>query len=274
MIAYKKTTTRIGISAPLSIVLLLIISSFSVHAEISYVQLKTQRGSEQSFLLIDHPAPKAAVLLFAGGKGALKLKPKGAAADIRWGKKNFLVRTREKFSQHGFLVALIDAPSDYHGKKGMLGGFRSSPSHVDDIDRVIAHVRSIADVPVWLIGTSRGTESVSTIAISSKQKPHGLILTSSMTDSDRKGESVLDKDLHKIKIPTLITHHKRDGCKKTRPEKISKIKDRLSNAPVVEMMMFDGGREESKPCRARSYHGYLGIEDEVVDYISDFIVKH
>jgi len=35
---------------------------------------------------------------------------------------------------------------------------------------------------------------------------------------------------------------------------------------------FSGGSApESKPCRAMSYHGFLGLEDEVVNYISNFI---
>lgn len=40
---------------------------------------------------------------------------------------------------------------------------------------------------VQLIGTSRGTESATHIAINSQQRPDGLVLTSSMSKPNAKG---------------------------------------------------------------------------------------
>ena len=256
------------------VLLLTLLSSHTLFAE-QLVEVESPRGVTQKFLLIQPDNPKAAVILFAGGKGALKLY-KGAfgGSGMNWGKNNFLVRTRKDFARHGLMVATVDAPSDHQGKKGMLGGFRSSQDHVQDIDAVIAKLREFADVPVWLVGTSRGTESVTNIAITSQQRPHGLILTSSMTVGDGKGRAVTDFDLSQIAIPTLITHHANDGCRKTQPGHVDGIKNGLGNAPVVEIRMFSGGREQSKPCKAMSYHGYLGIEDEVVDTIATFVLAN
>ena len=254
--------------------LLTLLSSHVLFAE-QLVEVESPRGVTQKFLLIQPDNPKAAVILFAGGKGALKLY-KGAfgGSGMNWGKNNFLVRTRKDFAKHGLMVATVDAPSDHQGKKGMLGGFRSSQDHVQDIDAVITKLREFVDVPIWLVGTSRGTESVTNIAIASQQHPHGLVLTSSMTVGDGKGQAVRDFDLSRITIPTLITHHENDGCSKTKPEHVDGIKNGLVNAPVVEMKMFSGGREQSKPCNAMSYHGYLGIEDEVVDAIATFVLAN
>ena len=70
---------------------------------------------------------------------------------IKWGKKNFLVRMRKEFVQNGFTVAVIDAPSDRKSEKGMIGGFRASPLHVEDIDHVVAFLRRRKGIPVWLI---------------------------------------------------------------------------------------------------------------------------
>lgn len=96
------------------------------------------------------------------------------------------MRTRQGFAKHGLIVVTVDAPSARQGKKGMLGGFRSSQDHVRDTDAVIAELHELADVPIWLVGTSRGTEPVTNIAIASQQRPHGLVLTSSMTVGDGK----------------------------------------------------------------------------------------
>lgn len=239
------------------------------------LDVNSPRGANTKFLLIQPESPKAAVILFAGGKGALKLyKGMFGGPGINWGAKNFLVRTRADFAKHGLMVATIDAPSDHLGKKGMLGGFRSSLEHVQDIDAIIARLREIADVPIWLVGTSRGTESVTNAAIHSQQSPHGLVLTSSMTDGDHKGQAVTDFNLSKIRIPTLITHHQNDNCSKTRPEAIENIREGLTQAPEAQLLWFKGGREQSKPCKAMSHHGYLGIEDQVVDAIAQFILSH
>jgi dienelactone hydrolase len=243
----------------------------SLHAE-ELVKLETRTGVEQRFILIKPEKPVASVILFAGGKGALDLSSLLGSPTINWGKNNFLVRTRDLFAKNNFIVAVVDAPSDKQTKKGMLGGFRDSQEHVEDIDKVIDYLRKQANVPVWLIGTSRGTESATNIAIHSNKQPYGLVLTSSMSVSNPKGTSINDMDLEKIQIPTLLVANTDDGCNKTPPEGAQEIADKLISSKKVEVKMFSGGdRPISKPCNAMSHHGFLGIENSVVDYISTFI---
>jgi len=253
------------------ITILFLLVTTSLHAE-ELVKLETRTGVEQRFILIKSEKPVASVILFAGGKGALRLSSLFGSPTINWGKNNFLVRTRELFAKHGFTVSVIDAPSDRKTKKVMLGGFRDSKEHVEDIDHVIDYLRKQADVPVWLIGTSRGTESATNIAINSKKHPYGLVLTSSMSVANNKGTPVTDMDLEKIQIPTLIIANTDDGCNKTPPEGAKEIADKLINSKKVEVKMYTGGNKPiSKPCNAMSYHGFLGIENSVVDFISTFI---
>jgi len=45
--------------------------------------------------------PMAAVILFAGGQGALELK---GPSEMKW-RGNFVVRLRHRFADHGFMVA-------------------------------------------------------------------------------------------------------------------------------------------------------------------------
>lgn len=254
---------------------LALVLTTAASAEEELMEVATPRGVTQKFLLIRTNEPKATAILFAGGKGSLGLS-KGLFGNpaIGWGKNNFLVRTREALARHGLMVATVDAPSDHQGKRGMLGGFRSSPQHVADIDTVIARLREIADAPVWLVGTSRGTESATNVAVNSTQHPDGLVLTSSMTVSDNKGQAVTDFDLSSIRMPTLITHHKHDRCLVTVPDDVGFIEGSLDHAPVVKVQWFDGGREQSNPCQAMSHHGYLGIEDQTVDAIAQFILDN
>lgn len=53
----------------------------------------------------------------------------------------------------------MDAPSD-RLEPPYLSGFRQSSEHVADIKAVIAWLRQQVNAPVWLVGTSRGTQSV------------------------------------------------------------------------------------------------------------------
>jgi pimeloyl-ACP methyl ester carboxylesterase len=253
------------------LIALLLLGSHVVSAE-ELVSVTTPRGVEQRFLLLEPTQePTAIVLLFAGGKGALDLGKGLFGPSIGWGAKNFLVRTRKDLAKHGFIVATLDAPADRQGNEGMSGGFRTSDAHVRDVDTVIASLRERADLPVWLVGTSRGTESVAYLGIHSSQRPAGIVLTSSMTESNAKGTAVPDLHLERIQIPTLITHHKDDGCRWTRPRGAERIRAMLNSAPVAELALFEGGREQGKPCKAMSHHGYLGIEDRVIDTIAAFI---
>ncbi len=241
------------------------------YADEQLVSLSTRPGVEQMFLLIESPDATASIILFAGGKGALNFSKSEFGVEFAWGKNNFLVRTRQAFADHGFTVAVVDAPSDHHGSRGMLDGFRTFAEHVADIDAVIAELRRRADVPVWLVGTSRGTESATHIAIQSTQKPYGLVLTSSMSEPNSTGTAVTEMDLTKITVPTLVVAHKQDACSVTPPEGAEQIKVGLVNSKKAEVVYFDGGRTKDNPCDARSYHGFLGIEGEVVRRIAEFI---
>lgn len=258
----------------------LIFTFFILFATIStqaadLITLKTRADVEQKFILIkpDKPAV-ASVILFAGGKGALDLSSSFGSPSIGWGNNNFLVRTRDLFAEQGFIVAVVDAPSDRQSKRGMKRGFRDSVEHVNDIDHVISYLKKHTNVPVWLVGTSRGTESATTLAINSKQQPHGLVLTSSMTEENGGGTAVTEMDIESITLPTLITAHENDGCRHTPPEGAEEIKNMLTAAKKVEVKIFSGGDETGNPCRALSYHGYLDIEQDVVNYISKFIKEN
>jgi len=255
--------------------LCLLLFSINIYAtESQLITLKTRPDVEQRFILITPEKPVANVILFAGGKGALDLDTTFGSPSIGWGNNNFLVRSRDKFAEQGFVVAVVDAPSDKQEKPWMFFGFRDSDEHVTDIDHVISYLKKQNDLPVWLIGTSRGTESAATIAIDSKQQPHGLILTSSMTEENGRGTAVTEMELEKITLPTLIASHEYDGCPKTPPEGAEEIAGMLIKAKKVEIKMFSGGDETGRPCKGLSYHGFQDIEEEVVKYISKFIKKN
>lgn len=233
------------------------------------VTVATRPGVTQSFLLV-RPAdrPVAAVILFAGGHGNLAL----SAAGIGWGQGNFLVRNRQRFADQGFLVAVIDAPSD-RAAEGLVR-FRASREHAEDVRSVIAALRRIAEVPVWLVGTSMGTVSAANAAARLREGgANGLVLTASVTRYSRQmAESLDDVGLAAITVPTLMVHHKDDACGVTRYQDAAFTVKELRRAPRVELRAFAGGDPpRSEPCEALSAHGFLGLDAEVVAAVAAWI---
>jgi dienelactone hydrolase len=190
---------------------------------------------------------------------------------MRFLKNNFLVRTRQLFAERGLTVAVIDAPSDR--TRMALKGFRQKPEHVADVKAVIAWLKQQNNVPVWLIGTSRGTQSAAFIATElsvSQGGPDGLVLTSTIL-SDDKGRAVPEMPLEKIAIPVLVIHHEQDGCRHCPFSATPGLMKKLNGAPRKELIPFKGGEDRGDPCEALAHHGFNGLEKEVVGKIADWI---
>jgi dienelactone hydrolase len=233
------------------------------------VDIPTRPGVTQRFVYLAPENPRAAVILFAGGHGGLQIFPNG---NFKWGEQNFLVRTRQLFAKNGLSVAVVDAPSDRQAAP-FLAGFRQKPEHVADIKAVIAWLKQQANVRVWLVGTSRGTQSAAFIATqigTGDGGPDGLVLTSTML-SDDAGRPVPAMPLQNVAIPILVVHHEKDGCKYCAYGQIPGLMEKLSSTAKKELMTFKGGENRGDPCEALAYHGFNGLEKDVVAKIAEWI---
>jgi pimeloyl-ACP methyl ester carboxylesterase len=235
------------------------------------VDIPTRPGVTQRMVVLGIEKAKASVVLFAGGHGGLQITSNGS---FKWGEKNFVVRSRQLFASHGLTVAVVDAPSDRQNPPH-LGGFRQTPEHVADIKAVIAWLKQQADIPVWLVGTSRGTQSAAFIATQlapADGGPEGVVLTSSIL-ADTRSRPVSKMPLGKIQVPTLIVHHKQDGCGHCKYDDLPQLMDNLTAVPRKELLTFEGGRSQGDPCEAMAYHGFNGIEQEVVTKIAQWMTR-
>jgi len=242
----------------------------------SLVQVASRANIEQKFLLLKPENPTAAVILFAGGDGSLQLSTQFGRPSISRMLENFLVRTRQLFADQGFIVAVIDSPSD---QRTMSSIWRIGPEHAQDVHAVVQALKKDFNLPVWLVGTSMGTISVCNAAQRLGSEVDGLVLTSSITRSLEKWpiyadhpNATTDMDLDNVTVPTLIVAHKEDGCRVSPAADAGKLKGAFTKASKIEVKYFTGGKTAmSQPCYARSSHGYYGIESDVVAAIADFI---
>ncbi len=152
-------------------------------------------------------------------------------------------------------------------------GFRQTPEHVADIGAVIAWARQQAKIPVWLIGTSRGTQSAAFVAteLDALHGPDGLVLTSTVL-SDDKGRPVPAMAIDKLRIPVLAVHHEHDGCRLCSFREMPALMNKLGASPRKQLLSFTGGEDRGDPCEAAGYHGFNGIEREVVAQIARWIL--
>lgn len=251
-----------------NLLFLVVIFYTSVTQAQRVVDVPTRAGVTQRILLLETDNAKASVILFAGGDGGIQIAPDGSIR--RSG--NFLVRSRDLFAAQGLNVAVIDAPSDRQ-QTPYLGGFRQTAEHATDVKAVIGWLKQELKIPVWLVGTSRGTQSVAYIATQlapADGGPQGIVLTSTMLD-DRRGRPVPNMPLERIKVPVLVAHHVKDGCRFCFYADLPKLTSKLHAAPKTELLSFDGGIDVGDPCEARAYHGFNGIEAEVIGKIAAWI---
>jgi pimeloyl-ACP methyl ester carboxylesterase len=244
---------------------------FAVQAQQSrVVDIPTRPGVTQRFLYVAPAKPKAAAVLFAGGHGDLEIDSSGRLARL---KGNFLVRSRDLFAEQSIAVAVVAPPSDRRD----LSGFRQTREHVEDTRVVIAWLRKETGVPVWLIGTSRGTQSAGFIATQlprGEGGPDGVVLTSTvLTSTNPRDRPVPEMPLGRVAVPVLVVHHRQDSCRVTSFADVSRLTSRLGASPRTELIAVEGGVSQGDPCEAFAYHGYNGIERDVVEKIAGWMLR-
>ena len=187
--------------------------------------------------LLNKPsAPRAAVVLIPGGDGVLGVRSDGTFASLRG---NQLVRTRKAYARHGIATLTVDRGVDVAAAVRFMRG----------------HARTVA-----VAGTSRGTLRVPGALAA---KPDGIVLTAGFLDDVRSAIG------SPAALPrTLIVHHRRDGCRYTPATAVEPFK--AWGGAKVRVVWMDGGSNTGNPCRARAYHGFNGLDGNVVSAIARF----
>lgn len=190
-----------------------------------------------AYALLNKPAsPQAAVILIPGGHGRLDIRPDGSFGGLRG---NQLVRTRQAYMAQGVASLTID-----------LGV---------DVGAAVDYMRKIAP-KVVIAGTSRGTLRVPN---GLSARPSGIVLTAGFLDSVRSTVG------SPAALPaTLIVHHRNDGCRHTPPAGVEPF--RTWGGSKVKIEWLDGGINEGDPCEAKAYHGFNGLDGQVVAAVSGF----
>ena len=245
-------------------------SGFASAQEQEIVSLPVRSGVMQSYLLLKprEGTPHAIAVLFPGAAGILELRGEGSRIEFR--RNNFLVRSREEFVRHDVVAAVMDVPSDQ--SSGMDDYFRLGSTHAADIRAVVSDLKKRFDgVPVFLVGTSRGSISAAAAGKVLGDSIAGVVLTSTVflaAGSRSRAPGLSGFDFSAIRVPLLFVHHADDECAYT-PYRSAK-----SQATRYALVTISGGEPaRSEPCGPLSAHGFLGKEQETVDEIVKWMLK-
>ncbi len=221
------------------------------------------RESQTQAVFIDQPTgtPPWVAVLFAGDDGAVGLDETGPTSM----KGNFVLRTAGYWTSAGDAIAIVDAPSDQ--SSGMNDAFRLSDANVQDLSAVVAVLRQrFPAAKIALVGTSRGTISVGNVLRQQPRLADAYVLTSPVTIASHgeAGLSGLHWDVGTT--PVLVVSNENDGCRVS-PFNAAKTLAEDNRWPFVAVSSNERGGPRANECGAKSPHGYLGIETDVLTTI-------
>lgn len=222
-------------------------------------------------------APKAVVMLFAGGNGNTGIQGNDATGEVTQAGNNFLVRSAQLFAEDGYLAVTIDRPSTTVGLSNAdFDLYRVSPRHAHDIAAVLSEVNALfgtAHLNLFLAGTSRGAISV----VAQNMLGIGSMLSSAVTSPSGNTLWVGSTSTHPrlvpefVEVPAQVLAHEDDACFVSTPANSAILHNDLIAAGVSSVFnQLDGGFVvDPDPCQAKTFHGFLGIENAAVNTITD-----
>src|SRR5262249_1578607 len=202
---------------------------------------------------------KHGIAIFPGHPGILKLHEANAQPEYDQ-RGNFLVRSRRHWLDDETLTAVLDAPSDQWASFHQ--GVRATPRYGADIAAILNEVskrRGVAEGT--FVGTSEGSVSAFYPARMNPALAKRVILSSSVFSAGANGPGLTNANFGELSTPLLWVHHRDDPCQFTQYRDAKSYAEK-SMSPLVTVR--GGGPETGGACQARSHHGYVGVEREVV----------
>jgi hypothetical protein len=170
-----------------------------------------------------------------------------------------------------------DLKIEKDNKAGVVADYRAGVPHAQDIGAMVEYLRKIKG-PVVLVGTSLGTNSVADgiVRLKGTQRPDAGVITSPALDHPGTKELTVQRialDPKNIDLPLLVLVNKKDTCPASDTTAVNAFKAWLDRGGrKLDLISLDGdAKVVGNPCDANSPHGFVGLDQKVVDSIVDWI---
>jgi len=207
--------------------------------------------------------PQVTLVAIPGGEGRIGLK------ETSTGTRNPTALmlsnlTRADFATSRINVAIFDSPRDIYPYN-----LRRGADHQDRIDSVVRYYKTKFNKPVFLLGHSWGSVSV-TEFINRSPENRGL-LAGVITSASLYEIEIKDG----VNMPVLFLHHEQDDCRETQYGYAQKNfeKAKAANKAVTEFATVKGGDQRGAPCRD-GRHMFFGAHEEAAKLIDQFIKRN
>jgi hypothetical protein len=161
----------------------------------------------------------------------------------------------------------VDAPDVSHT--------RIERDYVESVFKILGKVNP-EKLPVYVFGISWGTTSSTAVAAANlDQSVNGLVLLSTLQRT--RTYTVHSTPLRQIKAHTLIIQHVKDTCPSTSGglSEAKSLGSRLTSSASVTTLALDGGmHSHGDECGINTYHGFNGMESEVLKIIMNWMSSH
>ena len=223
---------------------------------------KSYLGSAPMYEMV-RPDSQANLIFFNGGPG--------------WGgnlkSKNFLIRERRSFFFARMNVFLFPNPE----KKVKLSfDDRLEETHANSIRELVKDIRSQNNLPIYLVGISRGTVSVGNFITRYGNEVDGVVLMSGVYLNSRISKRAPYSMQHVIGTKTetniLVLHHEDDACKICQPSSAEEFYEELETENK-KLIFVSGGGASGDPHGPLHHHGFEDVESVAVGHLVDWVLK-
>lgn len=249
-----------------SLIFSLLLSDTRVIRAEQVLSFESRGHSVRGLLNTPAEAPRAVIILLAGGHGRLGLGADGSLSSLG---QNQLVRTRHQYTRFGLATLTLDLAPDLRGEHD--DRLTYATHFANDIAVTIRAMRAIAP-RVVVAGTSRGSlrAAMALLKSTGTERPDAVVFTSAylMPNSDLPSIQAIVGSPEALPA-TLIVHHREDACPDTPPEGVVPFRDWAGTS--VRVIWLEGGLLDGRPCQADSPHGFAGLDAVVVEVISHWV---
>ena len=228
--------------------------------------------------LFEAAEAKATMVFIPGGEGRVGVKPNWTASSGYFSSYYFNVMLRRltdpTLTSGHFNIVIFDSPADLPTQSHWSGA-RQSADHLSRVEDVVRHYKEKFDKPVWLMGHSMGSISITEFYKRLQDKKAESLVAGMIWSGGQNGTSF---NYETTKLPVLVLHHENDECVGNTPGYAKRIYAKLREAgnTAAELVLINSGTrspDSNNPCRS-GYHMYFGAGPDVANVLDQFMNKH